>query len=51
MLLGLVLFNSFGTREGYLVGFSLGTLVGLMIVTREVYLVGLSLVLPLGYPL
>ena len=34
-----------------MVGFSLGTLSVLMIVTEEVYLVGLSLGLQLGYPL
>ena len=34
-----------------MVVFSLGKLVGLMIVTGEGYFVGLSLVLPLGYPL
>ena len=41
----------FGTCEGYLVGFSLDTLVGLMIFIEEGLLIGLSLGLPLGYPL
>ena len=50
MFLGLALCNYFGTREGSLVGVSLGLLDGLMIGTGEVYLVGLSLELPLGFP-
>ena len=37
MLLGLELCNYFVTREGYLVGVSLGTIYGLMIVTGEGY--------------
>ena len=41
MFLCSALGNYFGTWEGYLVGVSLGTLVGLMIDTRERYLVGL----------
>ena len=51
MLLGLVLFNSFGTWEEYLVGFIIGRLAGLMIGTGGRYLVGLSVGIPLGSPL
>ena len=51
MLIGLVLYNYFGTWEGYLVVISLDTLVDMVIGTGEGYLVGLSLVLPLGSPL
>ena len=50
-LLGLENFNSFGTWEVYLVGFSLLPLAILVIGTVGGYLVGLSLVLPLGSPL
>ena len=48
ILLFLALENSFGTREGSLVVFSLVPLVGLMIVNGEGYLVVLQLELPLG---
>ena len=51
MLIGLVLYNYFGTWEGYLVVISLDTLVDLVIGTGEGYLVGLSLVLPIVSPL
>ena len=51
MFLGLELFHYFFTREEYLVGFSLGTLGGLIIFIGERSLVGLSLGLPLGFPL
>ena len=51
MLLGLVLFNSFDTWEGYLVRVSLGTLARLIIVTREGSLVVLSLLISIGFPL
>ena len=51
ILLGFAICNYFGTREGYLVGFYLVILAGLMIGTGEGYLVGLSLGLPLGSPL
>ena len=54
MFLGLEFGTYFGTREGYLVGVLLETLVGLMIGTEEESLVGLSpgltLVSPLEYP-
>ena len=48
MLLGLSLFNSFDTWEGYLVGVLLCPLAGLVIVTGGGSLVGLSLGLSLG---
>ena len=51
IFLGLELRNFFGTREGSLVGFSLGALGGLMVGTGEVSLVVLSLGLTLGYSL
>ena len=51
MLLVLELDDSFGTWEGYYIGFSLDTLAGLMIGTGEGSFFGLSLVLPLGSPL
>ena len=51
MFLGLVLCNSFGIREGNLVGVSLVPLDDFIIGTVEGSLVGLSLVLSLGYPL
>ena len=51
MLLVLELDNSFVTREGYLVGVSLGTLDGSMIFTGEGSLVGLLMGLPLGSPI
>ena len=51
LFLGLALVSSFGTWELSLVGFSLGSLDGLIIVTGEGYLVGLSLQITLGSPL
>ena len=51
MFLGLKLGNYFGTREGYLVGVSLVTLNGLMIVTGEGSLFGLPLGLPIVSPI
>ena len=51
MLIGLSLDNSFDTREGSLVGVSLGTMDVLVIGTVEGSLVGLSLKLPLGSPI
>ena len=51
ILLGLALGNSFVTWEGYLVGVSLDTLVGLVIGTGEGSLVYLSLGIPLRYQL
>ena len=47
---GLALDNYFGTWVGYLVGFSLGALGGLVIDTWEENLVGASLIHPLGLP-
>ena len=48
MLLGFALANSFGTKEGALVGFSLCLMAGLIIGNAEISLFGLSLGLPLG---
>ena len=50
-LLGLENFNSFGTWEVYLVGFSFGQLYGLMILSEELYLFGLSLGILIVSPL
>ena len=51
VLLGFSYYNSSGTWEGYLVGFSLVPMAVLMIGTDEGSVVGLSLVFPLGSPL
>ena len=50
MVLGFVIGNYFGTQEGSLVWFALGTLVDLVIGTWEGSLVGFSLGFSYGYP-